>query len=1497
MSREIDERIVEMRFDNEQFEKNIHTSMSSLDKLERSLKFTEATKGFENLESASNKVNMSGLSNAVETVSVKFSALQVMAVTALTNITNSAVNAGRRIVSALTVDPVKTGFSEYETQINAIQTILANTESKGTTLKDVNGALDELNAYADKTIYNFTEMTRNIGTFTAAGTDLDTSVKAIKGIANLAAVSGSTSQQASVAMYQLSQALSSGTVKLMDWNSVVNAGMGGQVFQDALKETARVHGIEIDAMIDKEGSFRETLKDGWLSSEILTETLEKFTLATEGVTEAEIEKNREMLKSKGYTEERIDAIFKMGNTATNAATKVKTFTQLFDTLKEAAQSGWTQTWEIIVGDFEEAKKLLTSVSDTIGAMIGSSAEARNEMLKGWKDLGGREVLVEAIRNAFEGILNIIKPIKDAFGEIFPATTAKQLLTLTKGLETFTGKFKDLFKEGSETGDKLKRTFKGVFALLDIGVQLVKAIAGGFVKLMGVVAPVGGDLLGFTAAVGDAIVKFRDFLKSSNVFNKAIMVIASVIGKVFASVKHFVANVATALKGFATIDTSGVDKFVDKIKERFAPFTALGEGIINLFKAIGNFIKKISPVFFGFAKAIGTAIGTFGENINEAVADAKFDEVVDILNSFLTGGLILSIKKFINTLSDITKNAKGFIEGFRNIIDGVADTFVALQTKLKADALLSIASAIALLAAALVVLSLIDSEKLKSALAVMTVMFVDLTASLVAVMKYGGGKKLKDLIAFKSAVSAMTTIATAVLILAIAMSTVAKLDAAGIAKGLTAIGSLTVMMVGTILILSKYTGKKMTKGLGSLITMAIAIRILAGAVEKLGALDMKSIGKGLLGVGVLLAEVMLFMKLAQKNKMNASKGLGLVLLAAAINILANAVKKFSEIKGEDLIKGLAAVAVVLAELTIFTKLTGNAKKVTSTAIGLTILGAAMVIFAKAVSDMGKMSWEEIAKGLTAMAGALTIVTLALNFLPKGMLSKGTGLVLIASALTILGVALSKMGGMSWAEVAKALVTLASSLTIIAVAMHFMTSAIPGALAMLILAPAIGVLTLALKGLGSMNWEEIAKSLTMLAGVFVVVGLAGLVLAPIVPTILGLSGAIVLLGVGCLAVGAGILAFAAGISALGVSLATASVSIVATVASLLGLIPLVLTKVGEGIIALCNTIGGGAEAILNMIVRVLTAVLQALTKCIPPLIECLKVLVDELLAFLKEYTPKFIDSGINIILALLKGVANSIGKIIQAAVDIVVAFLRGVGQEAPRIADAGFKMMINFIDGLTAAINGNSEELRRSFRDLGDALIDGLVKGISDGAKFVKEKIIELCKSAWQSVKDFFGIKSPSREAIKVGKFIDQGLGIGLEKYSDITSDSATEMGKTTMGALKKALSNVSDVIDSDMDMSPTIRPVIDLTDVKSGERQLSNMLGKSRTITVNSANVKTAAISNGMNTDTNTQSGTSKQGTSISFTQNNYSPKALSKIDIYRQTKNQFSAMKGALVGR
>lgn len=248
MSRPIDEKIVSLKLDDEKFKKNASESLSIFGKLQdtfsksKQVNLSKSVESLKDVGRAADNVSLGKLGTAIEGIGGRFNAMSAIAFSVLNNITNRAVNAGMSIAKSFTLDPVMDGFREYELKIGSIQTILANTQGKNS-LKQVTDTLDELNTYADKTIYNFGEMTRNIGTFTAAGVDLDTAAISIQGIANLAATSGSNSQQASTAMYQLSQAISSGSVKLQDWNSVVNAGMGGKLFQEALMKTADSMGI------------------------------------------------------------------------------------------------------------------------------------------------------------------------------------------------------------------------------------------------------------------------------------------------------------------------------------------------------------------------------------------------------------------------------------------------------------------------------------------------------------------------------------------------------------------------------------------------------------------------------------------------------------------------------------------------------------------------------------------------------------------------------------------------------------------------------------------------------------------------------------------------------------------------------------------------------------------------------------------------------------------------------------------------------------------------------------------------------------------------------------------------------------------------------------------------------------------------------------------------------------------------------------------------------
>lgn len=591
MSQEIDQRIVAMQFDNQQFESGVATSIGTLKRLKTALRMDHASDGLDDLSRSVKSFDMSGLASAVDLINQRFSMLGMMGMTVLHRLTNEAINAGHRLLNAITMAPVKSGFQEYETQINAIQTILANTSSKGTTLDQVNAALDELNHYADMTIYNFTQMTRNIGTFTAAGVDLDTSVAAIKGIANLAAVSGSTSQQASTAMYQLSQAIASGTVKLQDWNSVVNAGMGGQVFQNALMETARLHKIKIDELVKKKGSFRETLSTGWLTSEILTETLKKFTG----------DLSKEQLIQMGYTEAQADSIYQLGITANDAATKVKTVTQLFDTLGEALQSGWTQSWEWIIGDFEEAKELLTSISDVLSEKINESASKRNLLLEGWSKGGGRYMMIGGFREFARGLAEVAGSVQQAWKDIFPDITVTNLLRISGGFRKMMIAFHQaLSKPRGENGksilDYVQSAFRGVFSVGKIALDGLKQVGKGALSLLGGLAPLGMKIVETAGSIGDWLTSLYEQVRDSK------------------SLKEFGENVSAAFKPLLDALPELWDKGVAFVKS-----VLNSDGFKNMLTVVKTFFKSLLTSIPAAIQKVKEFCGSLWESIRTSKA--------------------------------------------------------------------------------------------------------------------------------------------------------------------------------------------------------------------------------------------------------------------------------------------------------------------------------------------------------------------------------------------------------------------------------------------------------------------------------------------------------------------------------------------------------------------------------------------------------------------------------------------------------------------------------------------------------------------------------------------------------------------------------------------------------------------------------------------------------------------------------------------------------------
>ena len=1488
MSKEIDEKVVQMRFDNSNFESNVQTSLGTIGRLKQSLNFSKSSKSLENIGDVAKSVNMSPLSNAVETVKNKFSGLEVIAVTALANITNSAVNTGKRIISALTIDPIKDGLSEYELQIKSVQTIMGNT---GKDVKTVNKALDELNDYADLTIYNFSDMTQNAGMFTAAGVGLEDTMVAIKGIGNWAAYAGASAGDMSRATFQLGQALSSGTIRLQDWMSIEHtAGMAGEKYKEAFMETARQHGIAVDDIVAANGSFRESLKDNWLTTDIFLETMQRFA---------------------------------NDQSMTDAATKVKTFTDLMGTLKEALGTGWASSWRIIIGDFEEARDLWTSVSDTLTGFINKSADARNKVLSDWKDLGGRTNLIEGIKNAFEGVLSVVKPVKEAFSEVFDSITGADLAKFTEGFKNLT----DKFKLSETTSNNLKRTFKGLFSIFNICKEAIVAIGKALSPVIEFIAKLVDSFLSVTAVIGDYISAFSDAIEQSGIFKDVIggvLKLLEPVGKAVDKAGEFVKKFFNSIK---TIDASDL--------------TSIGKAISNAFEPVKGVGDFINVVFEG----IGKAVQSFGPGISEVfskLADAlsnlfTFDSASSFMDLLISGSIvkaIKSIKKVFDSVNDTISSVGGVGKSISDMFNTVGDTLKVWQESIKADKLIKIGKAIALLAGSLLVISLIDSDKLGSSLSAIGGLMTELMAGL-AVLELIQNKiktpaeGMKNL--FSSGVLGnLIGLSVAILILSAAMKSLSELDWEEIGKGLLSIAGLCGILVGSAKLMSS-SSKDLAKCGTNLIMFAAAVGILSLVVKSLGKIDTESLIKGLVGVGVLCAELAAFLKVADFDKMGVLKGTGLILLATSLVILTQAVEQLSGLSITELVKGLGSVAIMLGEIVAFTKLIGEPTHMLSTATGMLIIGAAMNVLAVAIEKLGGLSWSEIGKGLLSMAGALVIIAGAVMIMPNNLPIIGVGLTIISVALIGLAAALNMMGGMSWEGIAKSLVTLAGSLVILAAAMTVMTGTLAGAAALLIVAGALRILAPVLIAFGNMSWGQIAAGLVMLAGAFTVIGVAGLLLTPLVPTLMLLGAAITLIGVGCLAAGAGVTMFAAGLASLIASLTTVGSSIQDFVITLIESIPTIIQKLGEGFVKFLEVIVQNGQVIIDAFVTILTALVTAIGEVVPLIVDTLLNILTQflesiaeysprivsavaetlvsLIETLAEYTPQFVAAGTDLIVGFIDGLSQSIPRIAESGANLIMTFLDAIATYVPQVVNAGMQMIIDLINGMANAISANTPQLvsamqnlinaiidagvalltssvgtflskggeligglidgikskvgdvvsavgsiisackdglaniASEFVDIGSNIISGLVSGIKSGISNVASAIADVASSAVSQAKGALGIHSPSKVFAEIGMYSDKGLAKGLIKYSNIVTKAAGNVANNMIDVMNNSISKIS--VDG-LDSQPTIRPVFDMSSVEEGANAINSLFAKQQMVSLgiqNRGNIN--AISNAM----------------------------------------------------
>lgn len=1409
MSRPIDEKIVKMKLDNSDFKTKATRTIGIFGKLTSAfgkisgINLKKPVSDLGQIKSTAESTNLNKLQESVQGISSKFSALSVVALSVLANIAQRAVSAGAQLVNSFTMKPIMDGFNEYELKMKSIQTIMSNTGGKNT-LQDVTGTLDELNTYADQTIYNFAEMTRNIGTFTAAGVGLEDSAVSIKGIANLAAASGSSSEQASTAMYQLSQAISTGSVKLMDWNSVVNAGMGGKLFQNALEDTAKKLGKGRDESV----SFRDSLQDGWITTEVLLKTLQDFS------------KDESMLE---------------------AATKVRTFTQLMDTTGEAIASGWAETFEIIVGDFNEAGEMWTKAADAIAGPIGDATKARNDLLRDFDKLGGTKSIVNSVSNAFTGLMKAISVIGDAFREVFPPATGESLAHLAKMVELFTSKL----IMSDKTAAKVKTVFKGLFSILSIGWELLKLAGGAFKAL--IPDGLGGGLLDIAVAIAEVIIGLEQAIKNSDKATGAFNNIHDVVEAVAGGIGKFADFIVDVLKGSADV------------------VTEIANALSPVFEVVKNIVDGLTSKL----------------------------SVTNVINGGFIAALIIAVKKFSGlggSIGDVIESLVGAIDNIGDsfsIFEDLGEALNAMTGNIKADSLIKIAGAVGILAVSLKLIASIKAQDLSKSLLTIAITMGMLTKSLGAISNSGIG--------IKNAISAtiiLPALATAILAMAAGLKIIASMDAVELAKGMTGLVGVTILLVGAVKSLSK-VGPGMAGSAVGIVALSVSVVILASAVKKLSQIKASSLAKSVIALGIILTELSIFMKLANKSKLNPASAISLTITAAAVKMMVNAIEDISKISAKQLVKGLGTIALILAEMVIFSKLAGGPQVIAS-AVAMTLISGAINLMVKPIQELGRMSVEELAKGLISMALALGTVVVAMNLASGGILG-AVAITAVAAAMNLLVPPIQALGNMSIEQLAKGLGAMAIGLTAIAIASRLI--GLGGAVALLGLAAAIAAIGVAATGI-ALALGAFTTALTYL----ITTGIDNIdrLLKGFGDFIKGLTELI----------------------PLGVELIVTYVTELAK--GLAEGIPVVARSAGDLVIGILEAMSEYVPKFIDTGVEFLSGLITAFSENIGPVIDSGIELITSLLNgmgdALEENNVEIVSSVLN----LVEGILLIIVEAMIQVIDVLFGWIPGVSDttremgdaakgaldEAFDVAEVGERRGGEFVAGIESNNDGalnagkglaykakdgaDSPDMTGEGKTKGDEFISGLssksylaqtkarqvanssktgagsvsltstgstlgsefVNGVASKSTSSKTSGIKLANSgkygaksvsmssagrsfasgfaagisgsqstSWvssaasvlagvakKSLNWALQIKSPSRVMMESGKYFNEGFALGIRDNQRPVSEVVQNMARGAVDTVKGYAETFNGLMNDNLDLNPTITPIMDMSNV-------------------------------------------------------------------------------------
>lgn len=1379
----IDDRVVRMEFDNKQFETGVSETMSSLQKLKAALNLRGSDKGIENIQNAANQLNFGSVNDQIQQVQQRFSFFGEFVRNIFDRISNKIIDLGSTMAKSLTTDPLRDGFNEYELQMNSVQTIMAST---GKSIDTVNGYLDELNTYADKTIYSFSDMTANIGKFTNAGVELDDAVAAIQGISNEAALSGANAAEASRAMYNFSQALSAGAVKLVDWKSIENANMATKGFKEQLIDTAvalgtvkktengyvsttkDLQGKVSDAFTSTKG-FNESLSAQWMTTEVLTETLKHYSTDVRTMTKEERKAYTDRLRGLGFNDEQIKKIKELGKQAFDSAQDVKTFSQLIDTVKESLGSGWTKSFQYMIGDLEEAKVLWTGVNKQINAVLDPIAKAREEMLKFWHDNGGRKAAIRAISNTWKGLKSIMGAVATAYRNVFPPLTGEKLVQITKNIRNLTKNFRE-FATSDATVARIQKIFMGVFGAFKLLIDYSRRFLLHFAPVMRVIgtfgtamfqvaARLGSFIYGIASAekplvalrwrldilkniAGEAVKAFEDLVVSlldlvgihidgnpiTDLFNTLTKFMSEHfdfsafkgLGSASAIARAAVSGLADALSKILNFGVGGLKAVVGKIT---GAFKSLGTGskeatdsmkplanielpsIQTVLGAFGNFIVKV-------AKKVAGAASTIAEKIPEAfeyLGSYDFAATISNVNKLLTGGVLLSIKKFIDsyTKKDGSVDAGGIFKSIKNAIDGIdekaggvfdnlSNTLNRFQENVQSGTLIKISIAVGLLAASITRLGTLDAEKTATGIAAIAACLGMLSTSLNSLSTSNGAVAA---VAVSQMGSALIKMAVAVGVLTLAIKMLSGVNMEQLETGFTGIMGLLIALVSSMTLLTRFGGNvgKTSKGL---ISLAISIGILSMAVKSLASLKPKQLERGLKGVASLLFSIGIFAAILDGGGLSLKTAFAILVTAGALKALQGVVTTFASLKPKQLERGLKGVAGLLVALWLFSSLLEGGGLSIKTAVTILMTVGALKALEGTVTTFAALKPKQLERGLKGVVGLLVAVGIFSALLGN------TGLTLKAAvSIAILSVAIGALtsvvtsfGGMSADQMENALHGLAASMIIMVGALMVLSASsgmmLVGSAALLVMSFAVGVLVPALQELAKVPALDIAKAVGGITLALIGMGVGLAVLGLAAPLALLASLAFVALGAAAGYLGIGLTTLAGGMTAFAAAVAASATGFLSGVSMIVSgigaLLAGIVVGIGEAIIGFVVSIASGIDQILGAISTIIHAVGNFIIQNIPYILGVVTTLISSVLTLGIQFIPQ---------------IASLITQFVVTVITTIITFI-------PTIASVLVTGTVTLVNAVANGIRDNAESILAAVRNILSSVLELILTALGD-----------------------------------------------------------------------------------------------------------------------------------------------------------------------------------------